>query len=405
MSWGHLRHQCPQCGAPVDLEDTDRIFACPFCHVRLFIQGHGPLRYYLKPRVENDGTLIYIPYWRFRGNGFVLGLTSTQHKIIDSSLLAVDNLALPASLGLRPQAMQLFFVEPGTSGAFLAPQISSADFKHKLLAAIPGLSAVTGPKITACIGDTLSLVFLPVFQNHELIDGLTGEHLGPASIDPSTLNPSPATLEFLSTLCPHCGWDLGGDTQSLVQTCPHCDTAWTTGPGGCENIDVHFFPTQTQPSRYLPFWNLHIQATGFHLETWADFIRLTNMPKVILPRMESEPFTFRVPAFKIRPELFLHLSSRVSLFQPRTAPLASLPEIPLHPVTLPQEEAFQAISAVLGHLAPARKKLFPRIQGGRILFQKATLEYLPFLDGPKEYLQPDMNMAIQKNALLWSTTL
>ena len=405
MNGAHLSHQCPLCGAPVDLEETDRIFACPFCQVRLFIHGRGPLRYYLKPRIEHEGTLIHVPYWRFRGNGFVLGPESMQHKIIDSSLLAVDNPALPASLGLRPQAMRLFFVEPDTPGSFLAPRIPSADFKRRLLAAIPGLDSIAGPKLTACVGDALSLIFLPVFQDHILIDGLTGEHLGPSSIDPDSLGPSPATLTFLSTLCPQCGWDLGGDKQSLVQTCPHCDTAWTTGANGCENITARFFPTQAQPDRYLPFWNLRFQATGFRLQTWADLIRLTNLPRVILPWMESTAFTFRVPAFKIRPELFLHLSNRVSLFQPEAAEISTLPPEPLHPVTLSREEAFHALPAVLGNLSPARKNLFPRIQGGRLVPRDATLEYIPFTDGPKEYIQPEMNMAIQKNALFWSTTL
>lgn len=405
MNGAHLSHQCPQCGAPVDLEETDRIFVCPFCQVRLFIHAQGPLRYYLKPRIEHEGTLIYVPYWRFRGNGFVLGATAIQHKIIDSSLLAVDNPALPASLGLRSQAMRLFFVEPETPGFFLAPQIPSEDFKKRLLTAIPGLNSVVGPKITACVGDTLSLVFLPVFQNHTLIDGLTGEHFGSASIAPDSFAPSPANLEFLSTLCPQCGWDLNGDKQSLVQTCLHCDTAWTTGARNCDGIEVRFFPIRTPPSRYLPFWNLQIQTTGFQLQTWADLIRLTGLPRALQPWMESTAFTFRVPAFKIRPDLFLHLANRVSLFQPGSTVPSTLPDLPLHPVTLAQSEAFQALPAILGNLTPARKNLFPKIQGGRILPKGGVLEYLPFIDGPEEYLQPAMNMAIQKNALLWSTTL
>jgi hypothetical protein len=36
---------------------------------------------------------------------------------------------------------------------------------------------------------------------------------------------------------------------------------------------------------------------------------------------------------------------------------------------------------------------------------EARLEYLPFVNEPQEFVQPEMNMAIQKNALFWSTTL
>ena len=31
----------------MELDETDRIFSCPFCQVRLFIHADGPLRYYL----------------------------------------------------------------------------------------------------------------------------------------------------------------------------------------------------------------------------------------------------------------------------------------------------------------------------------------------------------------------
>lgn len=402
---GHLSHQCPQCGAPVTLEETDRIFSCPFCQVRLFIHSNGPFQYYLKPRVTHPGTLVYVPYWRFRGNAFVLGPESTAHKILDSSLLAVNNPRLPPSLGLRGQALHLFFVEPTTEGVFLPPDIPSADFKKRLLRALPGIPARTAPALTACVGDTLSLIYQPVFQSHELVDGITGEHLGPADIETAQAAGTGSHLRFASTLCPRCGWDLIGDRQSLIQTCPHCDTAWEPGPEGGEPVTPHFLPTAEQPDIYLPFWNLRVRAKGFRLQTWSDLIKLTNLPRALLPWMESAAFSFRVPAFKIRPELFLNLGAQVSLYQPEAPELQTLPRTPLHPVTLPREEAFQAVPVILGRLAPARKNLFPRIEGGSLRPGEASIEYLPFVEGPREFVQPEMNMAIQKNALHWSTML
>lgn len=405
MSGYHLTHQCPQCGAPVELEETDRIFSCPFCQVRLFIHADGPFHYLLKPRIAHPGTLIHVPYWRFRGNAFVLGPESTQHRILDSSLLAVDNPALPPSLGLRAQAMTLSFVEPTTQGLFLPPTMPSADFKTRLLRLVPGLAAQAGPRLTACVGDTLSLIYQPVFQSHELVDGITGEHLGPASLDPARGGEPASHLRFAPTLCPRCGWDLTGDRQSLVQTCLHCDTAWKPGPHGGKPVTPHFLPSREKPDIYLPFWNLRVRARGFRLQTWADLIRLTNLPRVLLPWMESTAFSFRVPAFKIRPGLFLNLAAQVSLYQPHAPERETLPRTPLHPVTLPREEAFDAVPVVLGRLAPARKNLFPRIQGGSLGLAEASIEYLPFVEGPREFVQPEMNMAIQKNALLWSAAL
>jgi DNA-directed RNA polymerase subunit RPC12/RpoP len=405
MNDAHLSHQCPQCGAPVELEETDRIFSCPFCKVRLFIHAHGPLRYHLKPRIEHAGTLIYVPYWRFRGNAYVLETRDMRHKILDSSLLAVANPVLPPSLGLRTQAIPLAFVEPDTPGLFMEPTVKSSQFKARLLKGIPGLAASTGPSLTACVGDVLSLISLPVFQDTHLVDGLTGKVLGPAGIDASTLSRAGSHLNFASTLCPQCGWDLVGDRQSLVQTCPHCDTAWEPGPEGGRRVTPHFLQTDARPALYMPFWNLRIRARGFRLQTWADLIRLTNLPRALLPWMETTAFSFRVPAFKIRPELFLNLSAQVSLFQPSAPEQESLPRVPLHPVTLPRDEAFQALPVVLGRLAPARKNLFPRIRGGAIRPLEARIEYLPFEESSHEYIQPDMNMAIQKRALFWSKAL
>jgi DNA-directed RNA polymerase subunit RPC12/RpoP len=401
----HLSHQCPQCGAPVELQETDRIFACPFCQVRLFIHSSGPLRYYIPPRIAHRGTLIYVPYWRLRGNAFVLGPETMQHKILDSSLLAANIPSLPPSLGLRAQALSLRFVEPTTQGLFLTPQCDGKDFKKQLLRALPGMPVLNGPRLTACIGDSMSLIYQPVFQGRELVDGISGQQLGASELDETLADKASTDLRFLSTLCPECGWDLEGDRQSMVHTCPHCDTAWQAGAEGVTGLSLHFLPTESEPVRYLPFWNLRFKSTGFRLQTWADLIRLTNLPRVILPWMESTAFTFRVPAFKIRPELFLNLSASVSLQQADAPAPEMLPTTPLHPVTLPQEEAFEALPIILGRLAPARKNLFPKIQGGSFRFVEARIEYVPFIKQHNQYYQPEMNLALQANALHWSTTL
>ena len=159
-----LAHQCPQCGAPVELQTTDRIFTCPFCQVRLFIYGRGPLRYYIPPRISSPGTLVYIPYWRLRGNVFVLTASAIKHKILDSSLLAAKTNGVLPTLGLRAQAMTLNFVEPGTAGLFFEPDISSTVLKTQLLKSIPGLVLPNEQRLVANIGDSVSLIFLPLYQ-------------------------------------------------------------------------------------------------------------------------------------------------------------------------------------------------------------------------------------------------
>ena len=44
------QNQCPQCGAPADLEETDRLFACPFCRVTSLLLTRDYFRYVLPAR-------------------------------------------------------------------------------------------------------------------------------------------------------------------------------------------------------------------------------------------------------------------------------------------------------------------------------------------------------------------
>lgn len=405
MNIAALDHQCPQCGAPVHLEETDRIFTCPYCRVRLFIHADGPFHYYIPPRTRAPGTLLYLPYWRLRGNAFVLGQQLMQHRILDSSLLAVAHPQAPATLGLRSQALSMRFVEPDTPGSFSAPTLPYQDFTRHLLQALPGMRTITGPRLTACVGHSVSLVYQPFHAGTHLIDGITGRNLGPVSgALPSHHEPA-SGLRFVSTLCPECGWELRGDRTSMVQACHNCDTLWQPGPAGLVRVIASVVGDGTDADIYLPFWSLTVKATGFQLDTWADLIRLTNLPRPILPWMETTPFTFRMPAFKIRPALFLNLSARTSLFQPRTTQITTLPAAHLHPVTLDGQQAVNALPPILGRLAPARKLLFERIHNGRLRAASAALQYIPFRNSNSELLQPEMNLAVQKNALFWSAAL
>ncbi len=52
-SWA-IELQCPQCGAPVTMEEADRILACAFCRVRLIMIHPGYPQYYLDPYLENE---------------------------------------------------------------------------------------------------------------------------------------------------------------------------------------------------------------------------------------------------------------------------------------------------------------------------------------------------------------
>ncbi|MCK7515939.1 MAG: hypothetical protein MZV70_76205 [Desulfobacterales bacterium] len=66
-----IEHQCPQCGAPANLEETDRLFACPFCRVKSFLLTRDYFRYVLPAKNPAGKELVYFPYWRFKGHSAV----------------------------------------------------------------------------------------------------------------------------------------------------------------------------------------------------------------------------------------------------------------------------------------------------------------------------------------------
>jgi len=119
--------QCPQCGAPVVLEETENIIECPFCRVRSILSTHPFPCYYFEPRQEKLSHIpvIYIPYWRFKGLEFALNIEQVSYRVIDSSWVAIDKLeqqGIPSSLGLRSQTQKLKFIQPETKGLFFLIQ-------------------------------------------------------------------------------------------------------------------------------------------------------------------------------------------------------------------------------------------------------------------------------------------
>src|SRR5262245_13627888 len=57
-----VEHRCSQCGAPALLEDTDRLFQCGFCRVKLCLLPGDGFRYLLPPNITG-ADILYFPYW------------------------------------------------------------------------------------------------------------------------------------------------------------------------------------------------------------------------------------------------------------------------------------------------------------------------------------------------------
>jgi len=67
-----IEQQCPQCGAPIILDEADRILSCKFCRTRIYLDNGRFFRFYLPPAEGIPENIYFIPYWRIKGLSFTI---------------------------------------------------------------------------------------------------------------------------------------------------------------------------------------------------------------------------------------------------------------------------------------------------------------------------------------------
>ncbi len=117
-----IEQACPQCGAPVELAETDRLLTCTFCGVRNHLEGRRPFRYVLPaaglPRTDRCSTLLPA----FQGTIFLVSGETISHRVVDTTPAAF----LPPSLGVRPQTMRLRRLDPDTGHRYLEQSLAAS---------------------------------------------------------------------------------------------------------------------------------------------------------------------------------------------------------------------------------------------------------------------------------------
>ena len=397
-----IEHQCPQCGAPITLVETDRLLACAFCRVKSYLMSQLFYRYMLPHRAPAGKQLVYVPYWRFKGMIFSSLAGGVAHTFMDASRQALKSAHFPVSLGLRSQALKLQFVTPDTPGEFLQPRIP---YKAVLdLFMRKANAAITGPLFTqAHIGESISLIFAPFYVEERVYDAVLNEPLPPAG-DPGEILSFESRrpdweIRFVATLCPACGWDLEGERNSHALTCNNCNSVWYPGRKKLRQIRFAHLPGDFGKMVYLPFWRIRARVTGIELDTYADLIRVANLPRAVRPEHAARPFRFWSPAFKVRPRTFLNLVKKTTLVQPGQKASALLPKGPLYPVSLPVSEALETLKIIMaGFVKPPGKRL-PGLADLEVEPQSHLLVYIPFRQGHHDYVNPDLNLAVNRNQL------
>ncbi len=405
-----IEYQCPQCGAPATIEETDHLFNCAFCRVKSYLLSRV-YRYVLPHRAPDGLELIYMPYWRFKGMLFSCTAAGVHHRIVDVSYRGVEAAHVPISLGLRSQTQRLRFLTPGTEGRFLMPDISYAAMLEKIQERF-GKAGVSSLFLQSFIGETLSILYAPFYLDGKLYDAVLNRAISPPLSDDRDLRERPGgrpswELRFVPAQCPECGWDLEGERDSFALSCRNCQSVWHAGKRRFMKLDFGSLAAveHQASSLFLPFFRIQPKVTGVSLGSLADLVRLGNLPRAVLDFMEEEPFHFWTPAFKVRPQDFLRLSVRTTLGQPGGRVEPRLPEGDIYPVTLPLNEALESLKMNLASFMKPAGTLRPLLPEITIEPQNIALIYLPFQVKGNEVLYTPCRLRINRNLLIYGRQL
>ena len=404
-----IEHECPQCAAPLEMDETERLLHCRFCNVQSFLSNSGPLHFIL-PRRQPDPFTIYAPYLRFKGAIYSCLNDRIEHRLADISIRGVKVPYLPASLGLRPQAMKMRFASPELPGSFLKKSIHADEILKRT--AKKRNSSDETILHQAFVGDMLNIIYLPLsIRNEEILDGVLESSLAQISDDmppfaKAEINGNIWKPIFLSALCPQCGWNLKGEPDSVVLLCSNCNSGWQAAGNHFSEVGVKATPTTDKDPLYIPFWELEVTAQGLKLHSFADFIRATNQPLVVRPAWEDTALHFIIPAFKLRPNEFLRLGTQMTLSQRHILPTTdNIPQKNLYPVTLSHTDVSKSLKVVLANSAVSSIKVFPYLPAITFQVKDFFLHYLPFTKTSHEMLQKDLGVTINQRILNYGRSL
>jgi hypothetical protein len=410
-----VEQECPQCGAPVELDETDRLLRCPYCEVRSLLFSPDYFRLVL-PHNAPEEDLIYAPYLRLKGALYYCRGMKVQHRILDITNVGTQLKGIPFSLGVRQQCPKIKFITPETQGSFLKFTLD----QNEILARAGRFSTsgvVRGQLYhQAFIGETFSLIYFPMYvKDNQLFNALEKQPIAKLDEGGSPLELTVSSpnwkLDFLATLCPQCGWDLKGEKDSVVLTCNNCNTAWSAAEGKLVKVNIRSVPDKGGNTLNLPFWKISATAecADIVINSFADFIRKTGQARtrVIPPEWENEELNFWIPAFKIHPKVFLAMSYKITFALHAVKTREVIPENNVYPVTLPRREAIESLKIVFANAIKDqyKKEIYPLLPEITFEPKDSTLVYLPFTETSMEIIQQQSRINFFKAHLKIGRTL
>jgi hypothetical protein len=369
-------------------------------------------RYVLPHAASLNKALIYFPYWRFQGMLYFCRACGIENRFVDVSQQALAATCFPFSIGFRGQTMKLRFLTSDIEGRFLRPTLPFQKIldtfeqrfsRHRSHGMDPIMHQ-------AQIGETFSLIYSPFYIEDRLYDAVIDKPLSenlPENLncDDFCEDRTDWRLHFVATLCPQCGWNLDGERDALVLICKNCKSTWHAVGNKLEQVPFAQFQGNGKGHIYMPFWNIEADISGLLLSSYADLIRAANLPRIVQSGWEDIPFRFWIPAFKVRPEVFLRLASHITISQPHKNLTAELPEGQIYPSTLSLKEAVESLKLTLASLIKPRHPLFCRLGDIQITSKGFTLVFIPFHSAHHEFIQPELQLSIHKNVIAQAKSL
>jgi hypothetical protein len=329
-------------------------------------------------------------------------------RVLDTSFKATHFSFLPDSLGLRTQALTLKFATPKMKASFVSPEKPFGEVMARIEKRSDSMGS-GGPPMRvfhrAFIGDTVSMIYAPVYLSRGAVyDGILKRPLatvtGKAAEKLQSVDTSGDwNIQFISALCPHCGWDLVGGRDSVVLLCGNCAAAWRVTKDRFERLSFGTVPSTDRKAFYIPFWRMKVEIEGLQLASYADLIKLANLPRAMREECKKREFYFWSPAFHVPPRLFLRLAKQTTVLQPPAEFEDSIPKSSLYPATLPVDEALESVTVTLAGIAVPKKKFFPLLPDLAIRLEESVLVYLPFALEGDELIQTEMKFSINRNSM------
>jgi hypothetical protein len=304
--------------------------------------------------------------------------------------------------------MKLKFVSPDMGGRFIAPLRSCAEtftlFQKRFSRGLPKPILYF-----AHLGESMGLLYAPFYIKDKLYDAVLDTPVSrlPNSLDDRDFKGGKPDWKicFAAALCPDCGWDLEGERDALVLHCRNCQSSWYPSSERLTRVGSDGIAESEDGSLHLPFWQITCRISGIDLRSYADLVRLANLPRVVRRSAQAREFRFWAPAFKLRAQAYLRLAESLTLNQVQDSLVPALPPGRHHPVTLPVEEACESLKVVLSGLMKPQKLVAEVLPLIRIDPTHFRIAYLPFQENHHDYIQPRIQIAINKNLLSLSRNL